>query len=81
MILMKIKKRSTLISKEVKGYFTTSGDDNSILYDTLSDEIYIYSDNGNEYLMDGKDILVINTFYNTGAPTSYHSTARESLKM
>ncbi len=59
------KKRSTLISKEVKGYFTTSGDDNSILYDTLSDEIYIYSDNGNEYLMDGKDILVINTFYNT----------------
>lgn len=60
------KKRSTFVAKEVKGYFSTPGDDNAILYNTIDDEIHIFSDNGNEYLMDSDDILVLNSFRNNG---------------
>lgn len=68
------KKRSTFVAKEVKGYFSTPGEDNAILYNTIDDEIHIFSDNGNEYLMDSDDILVINTFHDNG--TSHIITAQ-----
>lgn len=61
------RKRSTLIAKDVSEYYVPSGRDNGVLYQNVDEELYFYSDYGNEYLMDIDGISDVNCIYNYGS--------------
>ena len=60
-------KNSELIAEDVIQYFVTSGDDNGVMYQNIDEEMFLYSDNGNAYLMDGSDTAYAYCLYNTGS--------------
>lgn len=58
------KKNSTLIANDVYEFRATSGTDNAIIYENVDNEIFSYSDNGTDYLMDGEGLSLFLSYRN-----------------
>lgn len=56
--------RSKLIADDVCSFYASSGSDNAVLYETISSEIYMYSDNGNDYIISTEGLTSINSIFN-----------------
>lgn len=56
--------RSKLIADDVCGFYASSGSDNAVLYETIDSEIYMYSDNGNDYIISTEGLTSINSVFN-----------------
>lgn len=57
------RKRSKLIAENVSTYFVSSGEDHGVMYQNVEEEMYFYSDYGNEYLLDVEDIAYMYCIY------------------